>query len=542
MTLNAEVFHKTTAEVNTQVASYFGIVDECIQAGDTNHNYRIDAQSSYAPGPPIQAGSYTTFIISPTCDNMCDLYNGFIRAQLKCKFTIDQALTSDEDNHMFYQRDGEEEEYHFNRMWFGFKDAMDAVEKYEIMSNGVTVYSQNFAPEESFITSCATNESVKRTDIFSKARHKDIWNQKFVGCGVGVQWGTDEGDDGETITREVTIPLKIDIRRFLPLSNIKYLPAFAGKLELRVLFGTSAMVYTPCGPHYDLQRDIPAMAALTFPAITREFVPIGDPCVCYTSYANQVLTADVRTCNVDKQFTVLDAYSVIPNFGLNSNVYNELVQRYMGKELIFPTQSLVIAHMSATLSSTRSSSTFTHTPQFVDSIFFLFPEKPTHHTVFKNPRFTSFQLRCPGFGNLPALPFDTLCEHDPTFIELCQNVLNVNGAQCGINKEVLASLKNLDDNPLGRRSNECTSFFIGLPTETDNTFQQGQKSNTPITYEIVCSFEPDSEYMELEYKPTPLIFFLTDYVISIHIEPNGMPPVVEMGNYNITDVTESGEY
>ena len=552
MTLNSEVFHKTTAEVNTQIASYFDVVDECIKAGDTNHVYKIDAQSSYAPGPPIQANSFTTFIISPTCDNMCDLYNGFIRAEMRCKFTINQPLASDEQHQMFATVN--EQNYHFNRMWFGFKDAMDAVEKYEILSNGITVYTQNNAPEESFITSCAINESVKRTDIFSKVRHKDVWNQKFPGCGCFVQWGTRNGenefpDHGGTITRELTIPLKIDLRRFLPLSNIKYLPAFAGKFELRILFGTSAMVYTPCGPHYDLQHDVRSYAQLDIPYITREFVPIGEEITCFTSLtpANQndpiTLTAEQRTCNVDGRFTIYNAYSVIPNFGINREIYNALVQRYLEKELIFPTQSLSVFPMSAQLSSRRSSSTYTHTPKFVDSIFLLFPLKPNHHTVFKNPLFSSFMMRCPGFGNVPTLPFDTLSSTDPTFIELCQNVLNVNGAQCGINKEVMYSLLNTDDNPTGLYSHDCTNFFIGLPTETDNTFQQGQNSNTPITYEIVCDFDPESDYMQVADKPTPLICFLQDYVISIHVQPDGAPPNVEIGNFNLANRTsESGEF
>ena len=38
MTFNNEVFHKTSAEVNTQVASYFDIVDNAVAMSDTNKN------------------------------------------------------------------------------------------------------------------------------------------------------------------------------------------------------------------------------------------------------------------------------------------------------------------------------------------------------------------------------------------------------------------------------------------------------------------------------------------------------------------------
>ena len=92
MTFNSEVFHKTSAEVNTQVASYFDIVDNAIAMSDTNKKYFIDAQASYSPSAPIHAGSFTTFIISPTCDNTADLYNGFIKIKLKINATLDKAI------------------------------------------------------------------------------------------------------------------------------------------------------------------------------------------------------------------------------------------------------------------------------------------------------------------------------------------------------------------------------------------------------------------------------------------------------------------
>lgn len=521
MTFNNEVFHKTSAEVNTQIASYFDVVDQAIKMADTNKKYTIDAQSSYSPGPPVQANSFTTFIISPTCDNTADLYNGFLRAQLNCKFHINQALSNSLDDVQGCA---------FNRMWFGFKDAMDAVEKYEILTNGISIYTQNFAPEESFITACGVNESVKRADIFSRVRHKDVYHQKVHGCGCFVDWGTD------TTTAELKIPLKIDLRRFLPLSNIKYLPAFAGKFELKIMFGTQGMVYCPCGPDMTLKHNAKALSTLTLPEITCEFTQIGDPITCYTSFASNVFTADTRTCTVDRQYNITDAYSVIPNFGIDQPIYNALVQRYMGQELIFPTQALNISPTSSQLAAGKSSSTLTATPRFIDSIFLLFPLKPNHHTVFKNPWFQSLQLRCGGYGNVPTVPFDTICKTDPTFIEICQNAMNVNGLQCGFNKDVFNSLVN-DGNyndTIDTYSHDCTNFFVGLPTETDNTFQQGQSSNTPITYEISSYVSPESDYVKEANRPPPRICFLNDIIISIHVQSNGLPPVVEIGEYDIT--------
>ncbi|KAK8843868.1 hypothetical protein M9Y10_024944 [Tritrichomonas musculus] len=48
MTFNNEVLHNTSAEVNTQISSYFDIVDNAVAMSDTNKKYIIDAQASYS--------------------------------------------------------------------------------------------------------------------------------------------------------------------------------------------------------------------------------------------------------------------------------------------------------------------------------------------------------------------------------------------------------------------------------------------------------------------------------------------------------------
>lgn len=520
MTFNTEVFHKTSAEVNTQVASYFDVVDNAIAMSDTNKKYFIDAQASYSPSAPIHAGSFTTFIISPTCDNTADIYNGFIKATLKVNVRLDQAIQDLTDVGG----------YSFNYLWIGFKDAMDAVEKYEILANGISIYTQNFGPEESFITACGANEVSKRADIYSKVRHKDIFQRKFdlAHCGDFVPFAV-----GDTEVDEVEIPIKIDLRRFLPLSNIKYLPAFAGKLELKIMFGTQGLVYCPVGPSMELMSNIHDYIGFELDKITSEFTQIGDPITMWVSANAQHLEAEDRTLTVTRDYEVVDCYSIIPNFGIDGDIYQALVQRYTQQELIFPTQILTFTTMSKKLGAGRGSTTQTITPRFIDSIFFLFPLKATHHTVFKNPIFKSFQLRCGGYGTIPAIPLNTEGE-DPVFLELCQNAMNVNGEQTGFNKEVTLSLTNNDDydDTTGLFSYETTSFFVGLPTETDNTFQQGQTTNTPITYEIVCDM-PNNYYAQHNSTP-PLMALLQDTVISIHVQPNGLPPVCELGPYDIT--------
>ena len=300
---------------------------------------------------------------------------------------------------------------------------------------------------------------------------------------------------------------------------------------------------------------VKTMSTYTFQPITCEFKPIGEEVTCYASFtaqeqqgtgqnAQQVTVnrfdAEQRTVTVDRQYTTEATYSVIPNLGIDNDVYQKLVTRYMGQELIFPTQIISINQLANVLSSGQSSSTTTQTPRFIDSHFLLFPLKPNYHTVFKNPGFNSCQLKCGGYGSIPNSSFNTI--DDPVFIELCQNALNVNGGQVGFNKDVLESLTHVgygaNANATRALENDTyphdrTNFLIGLPTEPDNTFQQGQTSNTPITYEFASNL-PNNYYSSLPNHSPPLLCFLQDQPLSIHVLPNGQPPVVELGPHDVT--------
>ena len=526
MTFNNDINHNTSAEVNTQISSYFDIVDNAIAMSDTNKKYVIDAQASYSPSAPIHAGSFTTFIISPTSDNTADLYNGFIKANIKFSFSMNDTvsdLTKVLTN------------YNLNKIWVGFKDSMDSVEKYEILSNGTTIYTQNYGPEESFLTSCGANETAKRSDVFSKVRHKDVFNRKedVAKCGSFI-------DVTKDLKTYITIPIKIDLRRFLPLSNIKYLPAFAGKLELKIMFGSQGLVWCPVGLPRELKNNIPDLTKLIIPDITTEFSQIGESATMWVSSSEAsgitTLTAGDRTLYAERDYEIVDTYTIIPNFGIDNDIYSRLVQRYSNSDtpLIFPTQTLTFLNLSNQLNINHFTSTTTTTPRFIDSIFFLFPYKPTHHTVFKNPLFKNFQLRCGRYGAIPSIPIKT-DGSDPAFVEVCQNAMNVNADQTGFNKEVINSLCNTKNLNVanGLSSNERTSFFIGLPTETDNTFQQGQTSNTPITYEIIGDIDQDSVYGISNSTP-PIMCLLNDIAMVISVQAGGLPPIVQFGSFDIT--------
>jgi hypothetical protein len=220
----------------------------------------MSANSATAPSPPIQNGNFTSFIISPTADNMCDLYNSFLDVDLNFTMRVNAAVAANVYTYIPPADIDFEDENDPNpdpvptpvtvapdntrTIWVGYKDALDSIESYQIIVNGQSIYTQNYAIEESDVTALGTTEAVKRTDVFSKTRHSDVWAAKnTIRTGALVKI-SDTGCAALT-TFDLVIHLKIDIRRFFPLANVKYLPKFVGNFELRVKFSGAGLVCAP---------------------------------------------------------------------------------------------------------------------------------------------------------------------------------------------------------------------------------------------------------------------------------------------------------
>jgi hypothetical protein len=537
--MNAGVSQQTAAESMSQVSSYFQAVDNAVLMGDTNKRYRPSTNGCYAPSIPVNANSYTTLVISPSFDNTADLWNSYIYAEMKLTFHLDTALVKEKS--WWPAAQGATP----FMIWAGFKDSMDAIEKYEIVANGITKYTQNFSIEESFITAATSVDTAQKQDTFSRTRHKDIWDTNHFGTnGVYLLTGaTDETtSNGPKNWPNQVIKLKIPIRRFLPLSNIKYLPAFGGKIELRVLFSTAGLVWCPVDPfrrRYNIPLHSAKCVCTGSPAI--EFQPIGysSEIPIESTFAENGMTGLVigpRTLSADPTSVVMQKLdSCIYCFGIADQLYQGLKSRYTSMTLTFPTQVLNIASMSNLLTGTTPKSSQTITPRFIDTIFFLFPLKSGYRTVFRNPGFFQWYLTAGGFGQYPDIPYGTIRE--PRLIELIKNGVNLNSNQIGLSEELHRSILGNDTTQVpivGYNSMDRTSFLLAIPMETDNTFQQGQTSATPINYELNITQNTGADLYGTVTERPPLICLLQDATISIQVMADGSPSLVEVGPFDIT--------
>jgi hypothetical protein len=169
-------------------------------------------------------------------------------------------------------------------------------------------------------------------------------------------------------------------------------------------------------------------------------------------------------------YEVTECSSALHCFGLDSSVFQALMQRYSQTALAFLTQTLSFQPMNGNRNQARSLSlTLTSTPRFVDSIFILFPLTNEHRTVYLNPLLKEWTLKMGGYGQVPDISTSTT---SAKFYELCANALNMNNDSQGFNEEVMKYLVLVNDSVAieGHRSNGITNFFIGIPVERDYTF------------------------------------------------------------------------
>ena len=526
--LNGQLSDGGYATHLTQIASYFDIVDSAVKTADTNKRYTISTNVSTAPSPPIGENSWTHVHIAPTCDNMCDLYNSYIVAEMEVKLKVTKN-----GSRTFSAANCDNPP----SVWVGFKDSLHAISQYQIISNGSSVYDQTHSIEEAYITSLATPDTVIDRDVFSKCSMRGIHKRpECLMTGALV----DLTQSGE---QTVKISLKIDIRRFLPLASVKYLPAFVGNLELRLRFSTDGMVCCPM-PYTDLCVSVDKRNKINqIDTYTTSFMPLGEEIKVIADNGvggdgkSAVLTNLVTLTKTS--LSVTTCYSILACFGIDDSIYQSLISRYSGQSLSFPTQTISFHQMDGKIEGSDTAQTpfnlaLTITPRFIDTIFFLFPTKPNYKTCYFNPLFDEVRLYMGGYGTMPD---QSMTSYGMVAYEMTQNALNMNNDVMGLNEGVMRSqivtpATKVMSQTYGYEANDISNYVLAFPTSTDNTFQQGQTSASPITYELKGMLNKNTPLVKGSSQCIPMMGILKDSVFAIQIRPNG-PPIVALDEFDI---------
>ena len=140
-----------------------------------------------------------------------------------------------------------------------------------------------------------------------------------------------------------------------------------------------------------------------------------------------------------------------------------------------------------------------------------------------------------GYGSMPDIEISS---YGMVNYEMLTNALNANNDLTGLAKDVMISATpnnkvKWDAAKKGFKPYDCTNFALAFPVSVDNSFQQGQTSSAPITYQFKATTNANSFIRDSNTNCTPLMGFLKDSVFAIQIRPSG-PPIVALDEFDIS--------
>ncbi len=471
MTLNPEHQGHDQFDVLTgSVSHHFAKIESVLMQNECiNGQYNLTSAASYGSNCPVKTPGFTRVCFSTNGPIVADLENSFIEADMeytlqysgwdRTKARLPKAENTDE-----LLADGKTTP--LTKVFIGFKQSLDALERYDLYCNSKLIYSQPFVGPESTITLAGLNDTIRENNPFVYTSFNNASTMDQNVCGVYV----DLKDIPAGQAFKVKIPLKINLHQFLLLSPIHYLPSFAGRWELQLYFGSKNMVICPVNPSAyfvdntvigDWQQAdktltvVPGFVGKMLDRITHTIEKHPDSTHRVSGWANYftqinmpmpmyegTVAADGLSKPVFKDLTLTHVSSSLETctmntcqFQLRYEVYQSLMQHYLANPLIIPTNTLAYQRFSHTTGPNDSNLTATaNLPvENIDSVFILIPENDAQQTCYYQPYLDSVRLGLGEFGIRPARYMDTFNKGDDwnnrRFVSYLLDALNLESSQ-----------------------------------------------------------------------------------------------------------------
>ena len=266
MTINPQLQGKDQFEVLVgSVTNHFAQIESVLLQNEcVNGQYNMVTSACYAQNTPIASPGFTKVCISVNGSLIADLENSYVTADLiyTLRYSLDSGVgslgvanilsnTAVADDHTHdYSRKNNLDASHMTWYFIGFKQSLDALERYDLYVNSQLIYSQPFVGQESFVQMAGIKDEILKKNPFVYTCYENAATMDSNVCGVYVNLA---GINRDT-DFQITIPIKINIHQFLLLSPIHYLPSFAGRWEIELHFNSHNLVICPVHPSAYLNR------------------------------------------------------------------------------------------------------------------------------------------------------------------------------------------------------------------------------------------------------------------------------------------------
>lgn len=544
--------------------------NECI-----NGQYNLITSAAYAANCPVSTPGFTKVCISTNGSIVADLENSYIEADLQYTLNFKCNQIKELLNQVIPTAADADSSLKAGKYFIGFKQSLDALERYDIYVNSTLIYSQPFVGPESFIQLAGLNDTVRKNNPYIYTAYENAASMDQAVCGVYVDLS--KITDLETKSIQVRIPVKINLHQFLLLSPIHYLPSFCGRWEIQLYFGSKNLVICPVDPHVYIpctpySNDFLAKKTADgtkWKGFPDYFTQINCPFYVWSStWTAATTTGDPAkwthkwdTITLQCQTAVLQECRVnMTQFQLRYEVYQALMAHYIETPMIIPTNTLSYQRFAHNSEADHIHAVANLPVENVDSLFVLLPETDSQQTCFYQPYLQNVRMSLGEFGIRPQQYMATYNASDRAFenrrfLTYLLDALNLENSHISaMNKDFINSImphvaeysygaNGGDVEPkatetfknLLRKQYDTSHFMIGFPLSQVG-FQSGTvsspSSNINFTFDANKVVPP--ELSERIKQQVPIIaMFLIDCELMIQVVPNSDQPVVKLSSKSI---------
>ena len=527
--------------MGNSMEEWYDEIDNCLEINETIPNtYRYNAATSYGNTGPITEGSTTFIDLLANQYEVLKIDNSYINVEMTYPITPSAALSGDS----------------ITEYYIGFKYAAAAISQYRIYSSTDLIYTETHPQYEWLLMYNSTPEDVIRANDAFASIDKI---RRHVNEVPGVYVDLKAIANGNT-TVNVKIPLKIPLNSFLMLHNLKWLPQWAGKIRIEVMFSYKNLVVAPVikpsllmqcpqiqivmdeennlkdadDPLIDLgfyQLNMPMRNRITIIYEDANVSDLNDRGWTVTFASHQF------NCNtsIASQIAVRTA-----SYMIRANVFNALAVKYAEVPLLFPIQTIAHVDLTTSLSDPDGSpvrnvsSACTVSLRHSDTMFVLFKESNIYSTQrFVQPMLSNYQFRIDN-KLYPEEAYNSF--NDPRTVNMTLDALNINNSNfTSITEDMRSSMQPFCTryvaNATGALTEErtftdgsCDNHFIAIPFCDDEVFQGGISSPATIQISLTAQRSDAITRYYARKLEQPTLVFMQDNVFKIRsVKPIGSP-------------------
>ena len=587
MTLNPQFQGKDAWEVlEGSVSNHFASIESVLLKNECiNGQYNLVTAASYASNCPVDTPGFTKVCFSTNGSNIADLENSYIEADIE--YTLRYSGTDVNGTDAAIPNPAALNTALANstpltKYFIGFKQSLDALERYDIYCNSQLVYSQPFVGPESAVLLAGINDTIRENNPFVYTSFHNASTMDNNVCGVYVDLAGVAADTDF----KIKIPVKINIHQFLLLSPIHYLPSFCGRWEIQLYFGSKNIVMCPVNPltYFNVTRAADTNNAYIDKYLNdiihtvdldnvnnvrcntigwqNHFTQINTPIVMYTRAATGAPTWNKNTFSCSKA-TLTNCLMNITQFQLKYEVYQGLMQRYIENPLIIPTNTLSYQRFAHANTHGEAVQATANLPvENIDALYVMIPENENQQTCFYQPYLTGVRMSMGEFGIRPQRYMSTFNDGDNwnnrRFVTYLLDSLNLEDSQISaMNKDFANSvlphaIEYSGDvaqgvfptktslfsgkNKWGKQYDN-SQFMIGIPLSQVG-FQSGTVSspnaNINFQFDATKAVFPMANGTVKNFSGGGIIvMFLTDAALMIQVQPGSDYPIVKLTSKSI---------